>query len=187
MENNNGSWFAGDGLFAIIIFFIVAGMFNGGFGFGNNARADISNEFLYNQLANDVRANGQAIATTDRDVLTTSCNTDKEVLQNRYDNALQTQTLSRQMSECCCENRLAIANQTSQLTATMNANTQAILDKMCNTEIQNLRDQVRGYELVAALGNQTNTLSQRFGTWYPNPPFSPYYYGTYGNYGTTII
>lgn len=30
-----------------------------------------------------------------------ACATQKEILQNRYDNALQTQTLSAQMAECC--------------------------------------------------------------------------------------
>lgn len=178
MENANNDMFGGYGIFGIIIFLIVAGMFTGnGWGFGgNNARADITNEFLYNQLANDVRANGTAINTVDRDVLTSSCNTDKEILENRYQNALQTQTLSSQMSSCCCEIKGLIRDEI-----------QSVKDLINNNTIQDLRDAKQGYELVSALGNQTNTLSTRFGSWFPNPPYTPYYYGTYGYNGTTIV
>ena len=88
-----------------------------------------------------------------------------------------------QMAECCCENRLATANQTATILAEHcadraalsdatrdiinagNANTQRILDQMCqdkidakNEEIANLRQQVNMMNLAASQQAQTAQL-----------------------------
>lgn len=63
------------------------------------------------------------------------CQTQRDILENRYDNALQTQTLSSQLATEACDTR---ANST--------ANTQKILDKLCAMEVDGLRSQLAASE-----------------------------------------
>lgn len=46
-------------------------------------------------------ANGNGMAQVERDVLTTSCNTQKEVLESRYTTQLGFQASQAQMAQCC--------------------------------------------------------------------------------------
>lgn len=84
-EGEDRDTWGSNGFLWVILIFLFFLAFSGGFGngFGNG------NNNTYNGLSQ-----------IERDVLTTSCATQKEVLQNRYDNALQTQTLSAQMAQC---------------------------------------------------------------------------------------
>lgn len=126
-DGDRDTWGSNGFLWVILIFlFFLA--FSGGFGgFGANG-------------------NG-GLAQVERDVLTTSCNTQKEVLQNRYDNALQTQTLSAQMADCCCN-----------LRAEGLANTQKILDKLCENEINALRTELQSAQLQISQISQTSNI-----------------------------
>lgn len=190
----------------VIVFLIVAAMFGGnGWGFGNNSTGTLigEDEFIKRDIFNTNQNVSNTACQTQRDVLetkyadqlgtattqnliqSTASTTDKEILQNRYENSLQTNTLQSQMSQCCCD-----------LRAEGLANTQKILDKMAETEINNLRERLneRDRELqsaqfqisqVAQTNNITNTLRP-----FPQPAYltaSPYqsYYG-FGNYGYAI-
>ena len=116
------------------------------------------------------------------------CETQKEILQNRYDNALQTQTLSSQLAQCCCD-----------LKAESLANTQKILDKICENEINTLRTDLQSAQLqISQLSQTSNIVNSLRPT--PIPAYltcSPYesaFYGRFGNCGcgrgcgnTTII
>lgn len=53
-------------------------------------------------------ANGNGMAQVERDVLTTSCNTQKEVLESRYTTQLGFQASQAQMAQCCCDLKTAI-------------------------------------------------------------------------------
>lgn len=123
----------------------------------------------------------------------------KDLMQNRYDNAtgqaaiqkdmlLGNKDIQAQMAECCCSLKTEAA-----------ANTQKILDKMCETEINNLRERLneRDRELQSAQFQisqvaQTNSLVNQLKP-YPVPAYitgSPYasynpYYG-YG-YGVSSV
>ncbi len=114
MNGTNGGFFSGDGFAAVIMLLIVAGVLgNGGFGFGGGNVAGISEEFLDNRLmARDtfnVNTNlldtkyalGTEILNNRYQAQLGDCGLSKEILQNRYDNSLQTQTLSAQMNDCC--------------------------------------------------------------------------------------
>lgn len=114
----------------IIGLLIVAGIFGGGFGWGNNrnnaSEVNIDTRFLERDIFNTNQNVSTTGCQTQRDVLesryTTQlglqqlqasqqnccCDTQKEILQNRYDNALQTQTLSSQMAQCLSNFLLAI-------------------------------------------------------------------------------
>lgn len=187
----------------VIVFLIVASMFNGnGFGFGNNGATNAligEDEFIKRDIFNTNQNISNTACQTQRDVLENryslgaqvqnnrydlgsqiqenrfncsqnACATQKEILQNRYDNALQTNTLQSQMQNCCCD-----------LKAEGLANTQKILDKMCENEISQLRTDLQAAQLqisqLSQTANITNTLRP-----FPQPAYitaSPYqtYYG----------
>ena len=130
---NNGNW-----LWVLFLWMIwgANGFNNGAFG-GNNGTG-----FLANQLNNDAgrdlllqAINGRADALGQLAQIT---NTNVDFVRNgvyQLQSAIQTTglqtinalqlgdaSLSRQICECCCENRLAIANQTSALQAQLAAN-----------------------------------------------------------------
>jgi hypothetical protein len=168
-DNNCDGMNGGVGFWWVIVFLIIAGMFSGnGFGFGNNSTTtatEVGDAFLQR----DIFSANQNVSTTgnqtQRDVLesryttqlgmqdlqsnvqTSACGTQKEILESRYDSALANQNLLSQMQTCCCD-----------LKTTTQAQTQAILDKMCDYEIQTLRDQVN--VLTNQLSNtaQNNTI-----------------------------
>lgn len=154
-ERDDSVW-GGNGFLWVILIFLFFLAFSGGFGngFGNNT------------------TNG--LSQIERDVLTTSCGTQKEVLQNRYDNALQTQTLSAQMSNCCCD-----------LRAEGLANTQKILDKLCENEINQLRTDLQSAQLQISQLSQTSNIINAIK---PTPipayltcsPYTSAYYGLNG-------
>ena len=240
MNNGNCNDAMGGGYFWwIIIFFIIAGMFGGnGFGFGNNNTA--TTDFVANQFSNQNDKflslhNTDAISQTNRDVLESSFATTKEVLENRYNNALQTNQLQSQMSndnlrtqmqlsnnalenqmqmsKYALENQMQASNnaltsqmQLAQCCCTLReegqANTQKILDAICQNTINELRDKLsdRDRELQTArfqisqidqTANLTNTLRP-----FPQPAYitaSPYqsyypYASTYGyGYGVSGV
>lgn len=81
-------------------------------------------------------------------------------------------TLGTQLAQCCCDNRLAICNQTNSLTTTMNsntlalrdgasANTQAILAKLDAAEMREMQNRLDSErQKSAALANQLSQEHQ---------------------------
>lgn len=66
-------------------------------------------------------------------------------------------TLQAQQAECCCENRLSTANQTSTLLADNAAKTQLVLDKLCQLELDGVKAQLAQAEREnVGLQNQLN-------------------------------
>lgn len=160
---NNGGW--------IWILFMWMMYQNGGF-FGNNGFGPNGGTgFLANQMNNDAgrdlilqALNGRADALGQLAQITNgSVETVKTVL-GQINTAIQTtglQTInaqqlgdaaiSRQICECCCENRLAIANQTNALQSQMASNHAAATLQAAQAEAA---DQL-------AVCQQTNTLSNQ--------------------------
>jgi hypothetical protein len=65
--------------------------------------------------------------------------------------------LQAQQADCCCENRLATANQTSTLLADNAAKAQLILDKLCQLELDGVKAQLSQAEREnVGLQNQLN-------------------------------
>lgn len=194
VTRNNDGWGDGCGMW----FWIIILLFFGNNGWNNRGVQDtlMSDEFIKRDIFNTNQNVSNTGCQTQRDVLenryTTQlgfsnlsaqnqaccCETQKEIMQNRYDNALQTQTLSAQMAQCCCD-----------LRAEGLANTQKILDKMCQNEVNALRDKLneRDRELqsaqlqisqVSQTSNIVNSLRP-----YPQPAYitcSPYQSAFYG-------
>lgn len=176
MNNTNGGFgFGGDGLWILILFFLLCG--NGGFGGMGGMNG------LYPWMNNSQNINDgfrDQMLSTQLNGITGSINGITSQLYNGQISdlersfAAQTATtagmtgIQSQLANCCCENRSSIAdlkytvateacadrNAISSalrdvLSATQ-AQTQTILDKMCQQEIDNLKAQ------NVALQNQVN-------------------------------
>ena len=144
--NNNGGFGGNNWIWILFLWLIWGGAYgnNGWGGNGNNATG-----FLSNQISNDagrellmnaIQGNGNAIAQ-----LASTLGTEVQTVQNgiftlnnaitsvgtqvgmsglQIQNAIQSgnASIASQICQCCCENRLAIANQTNTLQAQMAAN-----------------------------------------------------------------
>ena len=110
--NGNSTDFGFGGIWGIIMLLIVAGLFGNGFGgFGGNGAVTeeyIANQFtqrdLYNNNTNilDTKyALGTEILENRFNCSQNACNTQKEILQSRYDNALGNQAILANQAQCC--------------------------------------------------------------------------------------
>lgn len=160
-RNNDGF---GDGAWFWIIIILFA-FWGNGFGKNNELETDIDTRFLERDIFNTNQNVSTTGCQTQRDILETkydlgtqvlenrfncsqnACATQKEILQNRYDNALQTQTLSAQMAQCCCD-----------LRAESLANTQKVIDIIQQDKIDQLRDQVYTTNQALNNANLANTV-----------------------------
>ena len=151
MGNGFGNWGDG-GLFWIIILFLFAWMGNGwGNGFGNNN----CSQPVVNTVANDVQRgfDQSAIMNSFSDLNTAMFNAEV----SRANNA---NAMAMSLQNCCCENRAniadlkytvatencadrqALADATRDIVASQTAGTQAILDKMCQLELDSYKSKV---------------------------------------------
>jgi hypothetical protein len=188
MENTTYGW-----IFAIIIFFIVAGFMNGGF-FGNNGNATAQGALTRGELCQDM--NFQDLQNATREV-NNNVNTGFTGMQRDLCTGFSAVNsaitgLGSQMQSCCCETNRNIdavryenAQNTCSIITNANENTQKILDKMCQYEIQGLRDKVTEQNsVIQSQGFQLSQLNQNaylINTLRPYPveavPFNGFYPG----------
>ena len=187
-----GNGFGGDGWWIILLFVLLGGWGNGnnmGYGGGNglypwmNQSNQISDGFRDQMMNSTINGIQNAVTTGFGDVQNALCNGFASV-QNGFaqaeiaNNARQIAdmqnnfALQSQLASCCCENRLATANLSADLAreacadrAASAANTQAILDKLCqleldskNTRIADLERQLTMANLAASQEQQTAQL-----------------------------
>ena len=180
-----GSGFGGDWSSWIILFLIFA-MFGGGFGGGDgfggagiypwmNQSNQISDGFRDQMINSTVNGIQSSVTSGFGDVQNSLCagfagvnaaitNTQLANLERSF--AAQTansqglNSLSSQLSDCCCANRLStletrdtIVSDGAATRLAIQQQTQAILDKMCSQEIENLKSQ------NLSLQNQVNMLN----------------------------
>lgn len=193
--NNNGFGNWGDGSFWIIILFLFAmfgGWNNGGFGNGGNNAANcgcnqVQRGFDQASVMNSLGSIQSGLCNGFAGVESSAAARQVAQMQNDYA-ALSAMnqgfnSVTNQLSNCCCENRASIADlkytvateacadrQTvsdalRDVIAANNASTQKILDQMCqdkidakNTEIANLRQQMNMMQLAASQNAQTQAL-----------------------------
>lgn len=184
-----------DGLLLLVLIILFGGFGNRGWGNSGNGAGGVGGNELYpwlnqseqmstgfrDQMLN-TQLNGiqQSVTTGFGDIQQSLCNgfnqTQVGMLQGF--NAIQAQ-----QAKCCCDNQLAMANQTAALLAehcsdrqalsdgirdviaAQTAGTQRIIDQMCqdkidakNEEIANLRQQVNMMNLAASQQAQTAQL-----------------------------
>lgn len=188
-NGGNGGWgnsgfFGGDGIWAILLFAMIFG--NGGWGFGGGFGGNGgAGNMLYDINANTNRGFDQA-------ALVGGLNGIQASISNGFANAevsrcnAQTNTLqaingvAMSLQNCCCENRAGLADLkytvatencadrqalsegVRDIIASNTANTQAILDKLCQQEIDakndlisTLRAQLSMADLRASQTEQT--------------------------------
>ena len=161
MGDNNGT-FGGGGLLLVVILFLFFVMFRGGWGgnqgdYGQHATAATQQEILYGQhfgQINDRLTNlGNGICSLGYDMQGSIGQLGKDIALGQSG---LTQTvmgtgndLSRQLGDCCCENRLAVANlgaqmdrQTCDITTAIKAEGAATRALLQENAIQALRDQI---------------------------------------------
>ena len=180
-----GSGFGGDWSSWIILFLIFA-MFGGGFGgnggFGNdsiypwmNQSNQISDGFRDQMINSTINGIQSSVTTGFGDVQNSLCagfagvnaaitNTQLANLERSF--AAQTansqglNSLSGQLADCCCANKIATLETRDAIVAdgaatrlAIQQQTQSILDRLCEQEIETLRSQ------NVALQNQVNMLN----------------------------
>ena len=184
MNNGNGFGGGNNGMFMMLFLLLLLGR-NGLNGLGGDAATVANNEQL---LMNAINGNNAAIrdlaAATNTSIqqvqnALAGLNTQLATLGGQVGmstqqviNSIQmgNSQLASQLASCCCdvkttilnqgyEGRLAEINQTNQLTATMNANNRAVLDRIDNLETNNLRDKIEA--LREKNGTLQTEISQR--------------------------
>ena len=214
--NNNDGFFGGDGIWAIILLALLFGNGGwggfGGFGggFGNmfefpwllNGQQEImsntNNGFDTLHLSNQIEGVRDGVYGLSNQMCNSTSNIVSAInngfynseiaANNRAVNQMQdTFALSRQFADCCCENRLGIANLNSTILSencadraaladglkdvliNQTANTQRILDQLCNDKIDaknekiaELQRQLEMADLRASQTAQNAFISQGF-------------------------
>lgn len=163
---DNDGW--GNGAWWIIILFLFVFMGGGGLWgnrqgeFGQYATAASQQEILFGQQFGQINDRltslGNGICSLGYDMQGNIGQLGKEVAlgQSGLNQAvLQTgNSLQKQLSDCCCENRLAVANlgaqmdrQTCEITSAIKAEGEATRALMQANTIQQLRDQVNALQM----------------------------------------
>lgn len=189
INKDNDGFFGGNGFFAIIVLFFIFAMFGGGgFGWGNNAatqgaitRGELYEGFNTNAILNNQNSMMRDQFGLQRDVMENRftaqqccCDTQKEILQSRYDAALQAQAIQAQQAQCCCDLKTAIHAEAEATRSLINSNT-----------MQELRDQLQAANLQLGNLNQTQTLINTLRPT-PQPAYitcSPYQAANWVNFG----
>ena len=164
-----GGYGYGDGLFWIIILFLFAAMNGNGFGgFGGNAGGVLP--FMMNQNTNnDVqRVIDQQSVMAGISALTAAqsngfANAEISRCNGLYNLTSQLNSIAMNQQNCCCENRAAVADlkytmaqEASATRANTDAKTQAIMDKLCQLEMDGIK---QNYEnRIAAMQNTIDSL-----------------------------
>lgn len=120
-RNSNG--FGGDSSWILWVIFLLMFTGDNGFGFGNkngNLPNMINNDAGRELLMNAIQGNGNAIGQ-----LATTLNCDiKQINSTLQAMATQLQNsnaqLASQLAQCCCDNKMAICQQTNTLQSTIN-------------------------------------------------------------------
>lgn len=176
----DGFGFGGSGIW---LFAILALMWGGNGLWGNrglDGRAatveDLNNSANFTRLESQVMNNGNRIESKTDAIENGICNLGYEMAQ-------QFSSTNSKLADCCCENRLAIANTNAhidQSNALVNANitaqTQKVLDAIAQNKIEALQDRINQLELqqaVAGVVRYPSTFAYSAGQ-------SPFCSGAYG-------
>lgn len=163
-NGNNGGFFGnGDGIWAILLFAMIFGWGGNGFG-GNGGFGGYGNNFLYDVNANTNRGFDNLALNSGIDNLHTAvttgfanaevarCNSTTALLQAinglSSDAKFGIADLKYTVATENCADRQAISDGLRDVIASNTANTQAILDKLCQQEIDAKND------LIATLRSQ---------------------------------
>ena len=169
-NNGNGMW-GSDGIWAILLLALLGNRgfgFGGGYGGGQSefvgyelgkgaTQADVASGFNNSAVLgslNDIKLTqasnlnfiNQGFAGLNTVIQSGFAGVDNAICTLGYQNQAGINSLSHQISDCCCATQRAIdgvnyniAKQTSDLIVNQNANTQRIVDYLTNEKIESLR------------------------------------------------
>ncbi len=175
-SNGNGGFFGGNdgGAWVLLLFvlILVGGGWNGG-GYGNGG--EIQRGFDHNAVTNDLNGITAAINNGFSNAEVSRFNSQANVLQalnnNQSNLTALLNTIAMNQQNCCCENRAsladlkytvateacadrnAISSALKDVLVSNTANTQAILDKLCQQEIDALKAQNQQLQMQSYLAN----------------------------------
>lgn len=179
---NDGFGFGGGGIAGIIWIIVIAALFGGGFGWGGGfgggfggaggagfqgiaTRADINEGFALNGITTGITAIQQGICDSTY-ALNNAITGGFHGVEQGFNQ------LSRQLGDCCCENRAAIAqvrydmatqacdtrnliqNTTRDIIDSQNAGTRAILDFLTQDKISSLQAENQALKFQASQAQQ---------------------------------
>lgn len=165
-NHGGGIGWGGDGAWWLIVLFLFAFAGNGwgnGFG-GGNAQGDLQRGFDQSAVMNGINGLTTAVSTGFANAEVSRCNAQTNVLQAMNG-------LAMSLQNCCCENRAGIADLkyniatencadraavsdgVRDILAATQAQTQTILDKMCQQEIDALKTQNANLQTQINLAN----------------------------------
>ena len=178
-NNNNG--FNGDGGWILLLFILIlAGGWGNGYGNGGGSApayitSDVQRGFDQSAVVNNLLGISTAINNGFANAQVSRCNTQANILQTLNNNqanlSTQLNTIAMNQQNCCCENRAgladlkytvateacadrsAISDALRDVIASNTANTQAILDKLCQQEIEALKNENRQLQMQSYLAN----------------------------------
>lgn len=172
--NGNGWW--------IILLFMFLGWGNRGWGGNGGGAGDAGGDMLYPWM-NQAQGMWTGFSQIQQDLTSGFANAETAATARQMANMQQQFALSQQFSDCCCENRLGLANLGADIAreacadraavsdgvrdilANQNASVQRILDQMCqdkldakNEQIAQLRQEIALKDLAASQNLQTAQL-----------------------------
>ena len=170
--------FGGDGAWWLIVLFLFAfaGGWGNGFGNFNGSGAgyvsnDVQRGFDQSAVMSGISGINSALASAE----VSRCNAQANILQTLNTNQMATTAMMTELASglqnCCCENRLGLANLAADLAreacadrqavsngvrdilANQNAGIQTILDKLCQQEIDTLKTENANLQTQINLAN----------------------------------
>lgn len=160
-----GSYGWGDGSFWIIVLFLFALMGNGWNGNGNTGtNADVQRGFDQQSVMSGINGLTATVSNGFANAEVSRCNTQANLMT-------QLNTIAMNQQNCCCDTRESIADLkytiatencsdraalndgVRDIIAANNASTQAILDKLCQQEIDNLKAENANLQTQINLAN----------------------------------
>lgn len=162
LKNNEDGFLEGNGIIILILFFLIFG-FGGNWG-GNSAaqgaltRAELADGFNHQDVQRQLQSITNGICdgfyAMNTSLLQGFNGLGSQVAENRFAS-----------QQCCCETNRNIdavryenAKNTCDIITNNTANTQRILDKMCQTETDNLRTNLQAAQLQISQLSQTANI-----------------------------
>lgn len=179
-----GNGFGGDGWWILLLLLFAGGWgngFGGGFGGGDlypwmNNSQNINNGFRDQMLNENITSIRDGVSGISNQLCNSFAAVEQGANTRQMANMQSIFDLQSALQNCCCENRAAtadlkytIATEGCQSRATSTANTQAILDKLCQLELdgykrdnENLRSQLTAANFRESQAAQNAFIQQGF-------------------------
>lgn len=159
-NGNNGFGFGGDGAWWLIVLFLFA--FSGN-GFGNNfggGGGAMQRGFDQSAVMNGLAGIQSSLASAE----VSRCNAQANILQTLNGLGANVADLKYTVATEACADRAAVESALRDVIASNTANTQMILDKLCQQEIEALKTKVNDLQMqsyITALRDTQNAQTQQ--------------------------